>query len=150
MDYNEAALVVMNRMSKVPHKDPLNKIQKFSKGELSAMDLLQNAKEPLSAGDIAYAMHTSSARVANLLKVLESKGYIERCIDTSDRRKILVAITKDGSKTIEKTKQEMQKHLVSVFKKMGEADTVEFLRLSELFFNLMHSQTKEEKEEASS
>ena len=145
MDYNKVALHFMERMEHAPHKEPLNKMQRFSKGEMFAMNLLQKTEVPISAGDIATAMATSSARVANLLNTLENKGFIERCINTSDRRKILVIITKKGRQTIEKSKQLMQDHLSAVFKQMGEHDTIEFMRLTELFFNLMHTQPEDKK-----
>ena len=144
MYYNKLALEFMERMEHVPHKEPLNKMQRFTKGEMFAMGLLQRTDGPISAGDIATSMNTSSARVANLLNTLENKGFIERCIDTNDRRKILVAITKKGKQTIESSQKLMQEHLASVFKQMGENDSKEFMRLTELFFTLMHSHHEED------
>ena len=144
MDYSKIATEFMERMEHSPHKKPLNDMQRFSKGELFAMSLLQKTDDPISAGDIATAMNTSSARVANLLNTLENKGFIERCIDTNDRRKILVVITDKGKQTIEKSKNLMQEHLSSVFKQMGEKDSREFMRLTELFFNLMHCSVEED------
>lgn len=144
MDYNKIATDFIERMSASPHKEPLNKMQRFSKGEMFAMTFLEKAETPMSAGEIASFMNTSSARVATLLNKLEHKGFIERCIDTNDRRKIIVKITEEGKATTLKAKNMMHSHLVSVFEQMGEKDTLEFFRLTALFFTLMHESEHEE------
>ena len=137
MDYREAASRFMEGMAGSPHKEPLNHMQRFSKGEMFAMITIQKTDGPLSAGDMATAMKTSSARIASILNSLESKGFIERIIDPSDRRKILVTMTKKGEESVIKAQNMMRDHLTSVFEEMGENDTLEFIRLTRLFFSLM-------------
>jgi DNA-binding MarR family transcriptional regulator len=91
----------------------------------------------MSAGELSECMSISSARIAAVLGRLEAKGYVERRMDTGDRRKIEVVLTESGKANIIAFRDEMKSQLVRVFKKMGKNDTEEFLRLFAKFSDIM-------------
>jgi DNA-binding MarR family transcriptional regulator len=140
MDYEKAAAEFIAR--KMPRKHPhpsYDKYQMFTKGERFALFYLMHrgGECVVTPSDIAKATHTSSARVAMILKSLEAKGYIERNTDPDDRRKVIVSVTKAGRDIITREQRELVKIIAAVFKRMGERDANEFIRLSDIFFQYM-------------
>jgi DNA-binding MarR family transcriptional regulator len=71
-----------------------------------------------------------------LLGALEKKGQIERDIDKSNRRNILVSITNAGRERILTEMTTMTEAMTRIFAEMGEADTLEFVRLTNIFFTV--------------
>src|SRR5215469_7063348 len=50
----------------------------------------------VTVSEISKHLHVTSPSITQLLKSLESRGLIERHIDTSDRRVIVVTLTEQG------------------------------------------------------
>jgi DNA-binding MarR family transcriptional regulator len=96
-------------------------------------------------GEISTAMNASSARVAMALKSLEAKGYVERRIDQTDRRKILVSITPLGRELVLSDREEMHNRMVVILKELGEADAAEFIRIVSRITEIALSVFKEDK-----
>jgi DNA-binding MarR family transcriptional regulator len=139
MDYEKAAAeFIERRMPRKGHAHPpFAKYQMFTKGERFVLFHLIHTDAGVTSGDIAKTMCTSSARVAMISKTLESKGYIKRSIDPSDRRKVIVSITAAGRGIIEREQMEIVKITASIFERMGERNTKEFMRLFGIFFDYM-------------
>jgi DNA-binding MarR family transcriptional regulator len=139
MDYEKAAAEFIER--KMPHghahHTPFEKYRMFTKGERFALFHLMHAGDGITPGDIAEATHTSTARVAMILKALESKGYVSRVTDANDRRKVIVSATKAGRDIIAREQRELVKIIASIFRRMGERDATEFIRLFGVFFDYM-------------
>jgi DNA-binding MarR family transcriptional regulator len=76
-------------------------------------------------------MNTSTARVAMALKSLEQKGLIQRRIDSEDRRKVIVSITKQGNELVKCERQDMHDKMVRIVSELGEKDTREYIRIIE-------------------
>jgi DNA-binding MarR family transcriptional regulator len=138
MDYNKAAEEFIEY--KMPNRHvhpPFMKYQMFTKGERFALFHLMRTSGCVTPSEIADTTNTSTARVAMILKSLESKGYIRRETDRSDRRKVLIFITKKGNDIIKKEQEYLVQMIASIFRQMGEHDTKEFLRLFHEFFDYM-------------
>ena len=60
---------------------------------------------------------------------LESKGLITRQIDKNDRRKILVAITREGKAFAEKYQTAMIEDIAEMLGFLGEHDAREYVRI---------------------
>jgi DNA-binding MarR family transcriptional regulator len=138
MNYKKAAAEFLERKPPNGHAHPpFEKYQMFTKGERFALFHLMHVSGRATPGEIAEATNTSTARVAVILKSLEAKGYIRREIDRSDRRKVLIFITEKGHDIIKKEQEYLVKMIASIFRRMGERDTKEFLRLIDKFFGHM-------------
>jgi DNA-binding MarR family transcriptional regulator len=137
MYYDKAAEQLIGSMGRRHGRGPMEGMERFSKGEMFALHMLDTNGGPMYAGEVAEHMHVSSARVATVLGKLEEKGYIERRMDRGDRRRIEVLLTDEGRRLIVEQKAEMKRHLAMVFKRMGRKDTEEFLRLTDAFFAAM-------------
>ena len=101
----------------------------FTKGEMRVLSYLYQQDEPVQPGELCQILDASSARVAAVLKRLESKGQIERRMDTDDRRKILVCITPAGHRLVEARRGEMHNYIAGIIDRLGEDDAREGLRI---------------------
>jgi DNA-binding MarR family transcriptional regulator len=63
------------------------------------------------------------------LNSLESKGWITRKIDVSDRRRILVEMTPEGKEQVEKHFQMIMKTTTKMLEYLGEQDAKEYIRI---------------------
>jgi DNA-binding MarR family transcriptional regulator len=64
----------------------------INRTDLRGLDILDQ-RGPLSAGELAEAMHLSSGAITTLVDRLERAGYARRRRDTEDRRRVLVELT---------------------------------------------------------
>lgn len=114
----------------------LEEFNRAGKGEIFILKYLYTKDTPASPSELSEALSSSTARISAALGTLEKKGQIQREIDTTNRRYILVTITEAGRERIRANMQRMKNHLVQVFTEMGEADAREFVRLSKRFFEI--------------
>jgi len=56
------------------------------------------ARVPLSAGAIADELRIHGASLSRIIKVLHSKGYIYRNLDSRDSRQKVLALTEEGKR----------------------------------------------------
>jgi len=122
-------------------KDVLEGINRKNKGELFVLNYLSTRDEPVLPSELSAALHSSMARISALLRSLEKKGQIERDVDRSNRRNILVTITESGRERAIAEIRGIDQLLAEVFIEMGDTDTAEFLRLLEVFLGIV--QTRE-------
>ena len=64
----------------------------INRTDLSCLDIL-GQQGPLTAGQLAEAMHLSSGAITTLVDRLERRGYARRLRDDADRRRVLVELT---------------------------------------------------------
>src|ERR687887_2128841 len=64
----------------------------INRTDLRALDILDQ-RGPISAGELAEAMHLSSGAVTTLVDRIERVGYAQRRRDADDRRRVLVELT---------------------------------------------------------
>lgn len=104
----------------------------FLQGECRLLSLLNMSPErKYLSGELAKRLGLTTARIASTLKTLEKKGYILREADPSDRRIVNVSITKEGTAYICAKREESSLYFDSLFERMGEEDSREFLRIIE-------------------
>lgn len=86
-----------------------------------------SSEEYLTMSDIATKMGHSTAAATGLVDRLQVNSYVERVHAVDDRRKIMVRITKQGTKLVAKMRKEIASSLSEVMTDMDqdEADTVD-------------------------
>ena len=62
-------------------------------GEMAVMRALMLAGGSLTPSELANRAWVSSARIANILRTLEAKGWVEREHSKTDRRRVHVTVT---------------------------------------------------------
>ena len=99
-----------------------------NRGERGVMRVLEFAG-PVAPSELADRTHLSSARVANVLRSLEEKGYVTRAHSDADRRRVTVSLTEAGHDQILREKREFEAQAASFLSQLGEEDTREALRI---------------------
>ena len=78
--------------------------------DLEVLDLIF-MRGAVSAGELADATGLTTGSVTALIDRLVKAGYVERCEDASDRRKVLVRVRHDAIEPIKATYASMQKRM---------------------------------------
>ena len=98
-------------------------------GEMAVMRALMLAGGSLTPSELADRAWVSSARIANILRALEAKGWIVREHSTTDRRRVHVTVTDKGRQGVETKRRELEDRTAAFLEQLGKADTQEMVRL---------------------
>ena len=74
-------------------------------------------------------LHVVPGRMTDILKSLENKGFIKRCKDNEDRRKVNVFLTEEGKIEAKEKRKYITEEYRGLFEILGEEDTKELIRL---------------------
>ena len=121
--------------------------QVFSHGEMRLLGCLNAGADGRTAGELSTLLDLSTARIAAMLNNLERKGAITRARDTADRRRVVVRLTEQGRNEVQTSFNEAVACLSEVYRRMGEADTRELLRLSDRAGEIAQQIYEEQKED---
>lgn len=121
--------------------------QVFSQGEMRLLGCLNAGADGRTAGELSTLLDLSTARIAAMLNNLERKGAITRARDMADRRRVVVRLTEQGRNEVQTSFNEAVACLSEVYRRMGEADTRELLRLSDRAGEIAQQIYEEQKED---
>lgn len=113
----------MMRLKPSPH------MQDAVRGLPAVVRALAMAKGPLSPGDLARASEVTDARIANILRVLEGRGLIERRVSTTDRRRVEVTLTEKGRAEERARAEEGLRFMMGFLDDLGLDDARDLVRL---------------------
>jgi DNA-binding MarR family transcriptional regulator len=82
--------------------------------QLLVMQLIGSSGE-ITAGVIARKVSLSQATVTSIIDRLERKGLLRRERSTDDKRKVMVSLTEQGGKALEKAPTLMQESFINAF-----------------------------------
>ena len=71
----------------------------LNRTDARALDVLDQHEGPITAGELAQAMHLTTGAVTSVLDRLEKAGWAKRVRDPSDRRRVLVQATPKVKRT---------------------------------------------------
>lgn len=110
-----------------------NTFHEFSEGEFGILNtLLVNEKKghsQMTPKELCEAQSLTSGRISSTLKTLEAKHFITRKTDNFDKRKTLVSLTLKGKELALKMFNRIVDELKDIIDKLGEANTLELIRL---------------------
>lgn len=104
-------------------------VQDSIRGEYGVLRYLLYVQDNVSAGRLTEQLHVVPGRMTDILKSLENKGFISRCRNEEDRRKVNVCITEKGRKEAREMRSYISKEYQGMFKILGKKDTEELIRL---------------------
>ena len=102
-------------------------------GEMAVMRALILAGGSLTPSELANRAWVSNARIANILRALETKGWVERENSKTDRRRVHVTVTDKGFHDLEIKRRELEDRTAAFLEQFGETDTQEMVRLLRRF-----------------
>lgn len=138
MDYNMLAEQLFYKGCKLKKFNNQQMIEESMQGGIFTLLYMKNKKGIVLPGEISEEMDISSARVATILNNLENKGLIERRIDKSDRRRILVVLTKEGETQAEQRIKKVIGQIAKMLELLGEEDAEEFVRITGRILDLAY------------
>lgn len=83
-------------------------VDKALSGEMAVMRALMLAGGSLTPSELADRAWVSNARIANILRALEAKGWVEREHSKTDRRRVHVIVTDKGFQDLEIKRREFE------------------------------------------
>lgn len=146
MDYHALALEFMEKMYLLRQAKPQKQMGKSMQGECFVLQYVAHRNGSVVPGEIRNIMGISSARIAAALNSLERKGLVNRDIDPSDRRRVLVNLTPKGKETAKIHNRELYEKTVKMLHLLGEEDAREYVRITGRLAELL-PKMKEEPEE---
>lgn len=100
------------------------------KGEYSLLlYLFKHLKSEITPGNISDDFNISTARVATSLNSLEAKGYLTREISKSDRRVIIIKLTKEGTEKAIKLKEKQINYISKILNHFKEEEINDIMKL---------------------
>lgn len=137
MDYDEVArkLIVYSRSLA---KGSLLAAGGANVGETPVLQYLSSADGDVIPSEIAKKLGFSRARMSHILDSLETKGYVTRRPDPSDRRRVLVSVTESGRDHAAKKNAESVALLSNQLSSLGEHDAQELVRILNKAYSLTY------------
>lgn len=129
MNLDALASEWLEEMEQLPRSAPQRMVNEFSKGEFFLLNHLLANGGTARPGEMSRAMGASTARVAAAVGSMERKGWVYRTDDESDHRKTLVHLTDEGKRLVAHYRAQALLHIRAVIAQLGEADSVEFIRI---------------------
>lgn len=128
-DYERLARELMRKGFQLARLRPAHELESSSRGLPAVLQSLARAEGPLSPGEIARTTRVTDARVANALRVLESRGLVERRTSEKDRRRVEVSLTEKGREDIRNRDREGVRFTVAFLRDLGADDARDLVRL---------------------
>ena len=104
-------------------------VQDSIRGEYGVLRYLMYVHDNVSAGVLTEQLHVVPGRMTDILKSLEGKGFIKRCRDEEDKRKVNVCITEEGKIEAKEKRNYITNEYEGLFQILGKKDTKELIRL---------------------
>lgn len=136
MDFRKLAEDFFFRQYEMKKSQSQQKLDESLQGEIFTLFYLNSRGDSVIPSEISREMSISSARVASILNNLEKKSFIERQIDKSDRRRILVNLTEEGREQAADHYKEIIDMISRMLKLLGEEDARDFVRITERILEL--------------
>ena len=143
MDYETLAKAMLSKMYMLNKTRPQRSINEGMRGEAFVLQYIIHNAGAVLPSEISHYMNISTARMAAALNSLERKGFITRRIDPSDRRQILVELTDQGKAFAHDKQSHMLRHATQLLERLGEEDSLEFVRLLNRVTDIMVELHKE-------
>ena len=101
----------------------------WTKGLYVILRLIDSSKEEVIAGDIAYQLKISTARVAVALRTLEDKKWIIRHKSKIDARKTIVELTELGKSVLRERMRYLTELVEKFLGKLTEEEISQLLNI---------------------
>lgn len=105
-------------------------MQKNMKGEGFLLSYLMEQGGKCTPGRLADLLNVSGARITAILTALQGKGFIERCGNPADKRRVTVYLTESGRGFVSDLREQVFSCADEICNVLGEQDTEELIRIA--------------------
>lgn len=113
------------------------------RGLPAIMRELLRAEGALSPGELARRTGVTDARIANALRTLEERGFVERHASASDRRRVEVVVTEKGRQDALRYAREGESLVTGFLRELGEQDARDLVRVLRRVIEVMDARSRE-------
>lgn len=92
--------------------------------------------------ELAQNLHIASSQTSRMLKGLEERGLIGRCVDGRDRRNTYVYLTEEGTGICRQAQRNIKNYMNRVKNAMGEERMEELISLCSELADIMEQEAK--------
>ena len=101
------------------HSRQLNQVYGLTGPQALVLKEISN-RRGISAGELARRVSLSQATITDIVKRLEQRGYVARIRDLTDRRKVLLEISRTGSKLVRAAPPLLQERFTERFSQLED------------------------------
>lgn len=129
MSYRKMAEELLKIRSGWSHVAVNEELDRMTKGEFFVLNYLEEYGGTAFPKALSREMEVSTARVAALLKHMETKGWVTRAVDCEDNRQVIVSITPAGRNEINDKREKTLEDVTKLLEFLGPQDAEAFLRI---------------------
>lgn len=130
MATKEQIEMLLLRLEEAHPTDFFRRMDETSAGIGAVLRYLYETGDNVTAGKISKFMNVSTARMAVLLKKMESKGLIIKESGVADARTTVVKLSSYGRETVENIYADMYMQIGTIIDKIGMERMMEFVSIS--------------------
>lgn len=135
MDYRALACDLLSVRANLLQVPVTQQLSKMVKGEIFVLDYLVTHEKIVHPKELSEKMAVSTARIASLLNHMEEKKLILRYTDPDDSRQIVVVLTDEGRKAIQRIREEVVSYVCSMLESLGPEDAQAYIRIQRKIWN---------------
>lgn len=120
------------------HEKELSRHSGLTLPQLLVLQQLQ-AEQPVTTGTLARKMNLAQATVTSILDRLELKQLIERTRNATDKRKVWIQLTQEGTQRLAGAPDTLQTQLVGRYETMKEWEQTMLLSALECVADLLEA-----------
>ena len=121
---------IFQKMRESHPREFFHRMDETQAGIGAVLRLLYIEKKPVTAGKISDTLGISTARVAVLLRKMESKGLIIKEKNPLDARVTIVSLTDMGTEMIKEAWKEIQEQMGKIIDTVGEERLLEYIEIN--------------------
>ena len=129
MNRKEEVQELLNSLYTISARQCFDFLSNKLRGSYPLLRLLKENKEGLSSGTLAKELNVSTARIAVALYSLECKKLVVRKKNKDDARQVIVCITNEGIKKVDKIEEEIMNYFIESLNKLNDHDLIEFKKI---------------------
>ena len=100
--------------------------------------LSYESHNPITVSEISKRLSVTSPSVTEFIKSLSSQGYVERCVDSKDKRVIDIELTDKGKKMVLKIKNYFTLLFSGLIEKLGQEQSNMLIELLDQVNNYLN------------
>ena len=128
-EYEALARELMHSFDTRKKAPPHEEISAAMRGEMAVLQLLSQEMAPMTAGEVSKKLRMTTSRIAAVLGSLEKKGMILRQADSSDKRRVQVMLTAQGSAFCQQKREMVLRDMTHLLTQLGSEDARHFVRI---------------------
>ena len=142
-EWTSRALELLKEGRKVMRLRPEPAVSEAARGMPAVMQALIEEDRPMSPSELARKSGLSDARIANILRALEKRGYVERRGCEHDRRRVEVLVTEKGRDVEARHFEEALDIIARFLEELGPEDTEALVRVTRRVGEVMEARRAE-------